>query len=163
MNVDLITRRSPLAPASWDAEAWTFELVLSTGAPVERHDSRGAYQELLAVDGATFPATLPLLDSHARDSLDARLGTVDAIGVAGGKLAGRARLSRHNPRSQRIAAELSDGQTFGVSIGYRVHKWTERQGADKQREKLAVAFDIVEASLVIIPADANAGIQSYDC
>lgn len=160
MNDVVITRRSPLAPASWDPEAWTFELALSTGAPVERYNSRGAYQELLAVDGATFPATLPLLNSHARDSLDAKLGTVDAIGVAGGKLAGRARLSRHNHRSQRIAAELTDGQTFGVSIGYRVQKWAERQGANKQREKVAVAFDIVEASLVIIPANSNAGIRT---
>ena len=134
MNVDIITRRSPVAPASWDPEAWTFELVLSTGAPVERYDSRGAYIELLAVEGATFPATLPLLDSHARDSLDAKLGTVDSINVVGGRLIGRARLSRHNPRSQRIAAELSDGQTFGVSIGYRVAKWAERRREQTARE-----------------------------
>ena len=160
MNVDIITRRSPVAPASWDPEAWTFELVLSTGAPVERYDARGAYMELLAVEGATFPATLPLLDSHARDSLDAKLGTVDSINVVGGRLIGRARLSRHNPRSQRIAAELSDGQTFGVSIGYRVAKWSERAGANKQREKVATSFEIIEASLVIIPADSNAGIRA---
>lgn len=160
MKLDIITRRSPLAPASWNAEDWTFNLVLSTGAAVERYDSRGPYLELLAVEGATFPATLPLLDSHARDSLDAKLGTVDAIRAVDGKLAGRARLSRHNPRSQRIAAELSDGQTFGVSIGYRVEKWAERQGgADKRREKVAVAFSIIEASLVIIPADSSAGIR----
>ena len=85
MNDVVITRRSPVAPASWDPEAWTFDLVLSTGAPVERYDSRGAYLELLAVDRATFPSTLPLLDSHARDSLDAKLGTVDTIGLAGGQ------------------------------------------------------------------------------
>ncbi len=159
MTLEITTRRSPFAPASWNAEDGTFDLVLSTGAPVERYDSRGAYLEFLAVDGATFPATLPLLDSHARDSLDAKLGTVDSISLVGGKLAGRARLSRHNPRSQRIAAELTDGQTFGVSIGYRVAKWAERQGANKQREKVAVAFDIIEASLVILPADSNAGIR----
>jgi Mu-like prophage major head subunit gpT len=162
MNVDIITRRSALAAASWNAEDWTFELILSTGAPVERHDSRGAYLELLAVDGATFPATLPLLDSHARDSLDAKLGTVDSINVVDGKLVGRARLSRHNPRSQRIAAELGDGQTFGVSIGYRVEKWAERTGSDKRREKVAVAFSVIEASLVILPADPNSGIRTME-
>ena len=157
---DIITRRAPLAPASWNPEAWTFELVLSTGAPVERYDSRGAYLELLSLDGARFPATLPLLDSHARDSLDAKLGEVDNMSVVGGKLAGRARLSRHNPRSQRIAAELTDGQTYGVSIGYRVHKWSERAGDNNRREKLAIAFDVIEASLVILPADGHAGIRT---
>jgi len=161
MNDLVITRRSPFAPASWDAENWTFELTLSTGAPVERFDSRGAYSEVLAVEGAAFPATLPLLDSHTRDSVDAKLGVVDSINVVNGKLVGRAKLSRHNPRSQRIAAELSDGQTFGVSIGYRVNKWSERQSANG-REKVAVAFDVIEASLVIIPADSNAGIRTME-
>ncbi|HEY8127753.1 MAG TPA: prohead protease/major capsid protein fusion protein, partial [Hyphomicrobium sp.] len=81
--------------------------------------------------------------------------------VVGGELLGLATLSRHNPKSQRIAAELSDGQTFGVSIGYVVNKWSERQNAETgRREKLAVAFDLLEASLVIIPADRHAGIRN---
>ena len=40
-------------------------------------------------------------------------------------------------------------------IGYRVGKWAERQGANRQREKVAVAFDVIEAQLVIIPADCK--------
>lgn len=161
MTEHIITRRAPLAPQSWNPETWTFDLVLSTGASVPRFDARGEFDEMLATEGAKFVSPLPLLDSHSRDSVDDRIGQVDAIQAIGGKLLGRATLSRHNPKAQRIAAELSDGQTFGVSIGYIVSKWTERRNeATGRREKIAVAFDVIEASLVVIPADRHAGIRS---
>lgn len=157
----ILTRRAPLGPTTWNPETWTFEVVLSTGAAVERWDARGGFDEMLDLSGASFPRMLPLLDSHSRDSVDSKLGQVDNLRAVGRELHGRATLSRHNPKAQRIAAELTDGQTFGVSIGYSVSKWTERKNqATGRREKVAVAFEILEASLVIIPADRHAGIRS---
>ena len=119
--------------------------------------------ELLAVDGATFPATLPLLDSHARDSLDAKLGTVDSIGVVGGKLTGRARLSRHNPRSQRIAAELTRRPDLRRLDRLPRPKWAERQGANKQREKVAVAFEHHRSGSRHHPRRLQRRNPSHDC
>jgi HK97 family phage prohead protease len=114
----------------------------------------------LSLSESAWPSTIPLLDSHDRGSVDAKLGQVERLRLIGGELHGRATLSRHNPKSQRIAAELSDGQTFGVSIGYIVKRLSERQNTTtKRREKLAV-FDLIEASLVIIPADRHAGIRT---
>ena len=161
MTDRIITRRAPLRATSWNAEARTFDVVLSTGAPVVRWDAKGEFDEVLAIDGARFGESLPLLDSHARDSVDAKLGQVDTLKVVGRELHGRATLSQHNPKALRIAAELTDGQTFGVSIGYSVTKWSERKNPETQRrEKIALAFDVLEVSLVVLPADRHAGIRS---
>lgn len=63
--------------------------------------------------------------------------------------------------AQRIAAELGDGVRFGVSIGYRVTAWAERINPNtKRREKAATAFELLEASLVAIPADQAATTRS---
>lgn len=160
MTEHILTRAAPLTASTWNPETWTFDVVLSAGAPVPRVDARGAYDEILSLSDSAWPSAIPLLDSHDRGSVDAKLGQVDNLRMIGGELHGRATLSRHNPRSQRIAAELSDGQTFGISIGYIVKQQRERQNPEtKRREKIA-AFDLIEASLVIIPADRHAGIRS---
>lgn len=160
---EVLTRRAPLPASSWNADTLTFEAVLSTGAAVERWDVRGPYDEILLLSQPAWPARVPLLDSHGRESVDRQLGSVDTLRVVGGDLLGRATLSRHNPRSQRIAAELTDGATFGISIGYGVERWSERTNAKTgRREKVAERFTLIEASLVVVPADPHAGIRSHD-
>ncbi|MGA0563086.1 prohead protease/major capsid protein fusion protein [Ancylobacter sp. VNQ12] len=160
---EVLTRRAPLPASSWNADTLTFEAVLSAGAPVERWDVRGPYDEILLLSQPSWPARVPLLDSHGRESVDRQLGSVDTLRVVGGDLLGRATLSRHNPRSQRIAAELTDGATFGISIGYAVASWSERTNAKTgRREKVAERFTLIEASLVVVPADPHAGIRSHD-
>lgn len=160
---EILTRRAPLPASSWDADSQTFEAVLSTGAAVERWDVNGPYDEFLLLSQPVWPARVPLLDSHGRESVDRQLGSVDTLRVVGGDLLGRATLSRHNPRSQRIAAELTDGATFGISIGYAVERWSERTNAKTgRREKVAERFTLIEASLVVVPADPHAGIRSHD-
>lgn len=161
----MFARAIPVASSTWDAEALTIDVVLSAGAPVERHDRRGSFDEILDLRGAVIPDRLPLLDSHNRFELDGRLGEVTGIRLEGGRLVGTARLSKHSPLAQRIAAEIGDGAQFGVSIGYDVPagKWTERTNpTTKRREKVATAFSILEASLVAIPADPAATTRSHD-
>src|SRR4051812_46033092 len=98
----MLTRRAPNSTVtSWNADARTFEAVLSTGAAVERFDTRGAYDEVLDVRAASLPASVPLLDSHARDSVDRVIGTVTNLRVEGGELHGLVTLSRHNPQALR--------------------------------------------------------------
>lgn len=158
---DLLTREAPIRASSWNAERRTFELVLSAGSSVERFDSAGAFDEVLDLRGAMAPALLPLLDNHNRFALDGRLGEVSGVKLVRGELIGLARLSRHSPMAQRVAAELGDGVKFGVSIGYRVTAWAERiNQRTKRREKVATAFEVLEASLVAIPADQVATTRS---
>lgn len=158
---ETLTREAPIRASSWNAERRTFDLILSAGSPVERYDSAGAYDEILELRGASAPPVLPLLNSHNRFDLEARLGDVSNVRMVGAELIGTARLSRHAPLAQRIAAELGDGTRFGVSIGYRVTAWAERiNSTTKRREKAATAFELLEASLVAIPADQAATTRS---
>lgn len=162
MNVEnpIQTRAAVRAGSTWNAEAWSFEVVLSAGTGVTRQDARGSYLEMLSLAQA-WPERVPLLDGHKRASLDDRLGYVDSIRVVGSELRGRGVLSRHNPMSQRIAAEFSDGNFPDVSIGYVVKSWSERTNPETgSREKVAVSFDLLEASLVVIPADPAARVRS---
>ncbi|MCD1642464.1 prohead protease/major capsid protein fusion protein [Aurantimonas coralicida] len=156
-----MTRAAPLAASTWDAEAQTFTVVLSAGTAVPRQDARGAFSEVLDIAGATFPERIPLLDSHQRTSLDNKIGEVTDIRREGGELVGTARLSRHSAMAQRVAAELTDGARLGVSIGYAVNAWAETKSAGK-RTKTATAFEVIEASLVSIPADPSATIRSNE-
>jgi len=153
------TRAAPLRASSWNPDDWSFDVVLSTGASVVRYDERGAFSEVLDLAGATWPDRIPLLDSHNRSSLNDKLGEVSGIRHEGGQIVGTARLSRHSPMAARLAAELTDGASFGVSIGYGVSAWAETKPGGK-RTKTATAFSIHEASLVAIPADPSATIRT---
>ncbi|MBB1091779.1 HK97 family phage prohead protease, partial [Rhodopseudomonas palustris] len=158
---DLLTREAPIRATSWNAERRTFDMVLSAGSSVERFDGAGPFDEILDLRGAHAPPVLPLLNNHNRFDIDGRLGEVSKVRLVRGELLGTGRLSRHAPMAQRIAAELGDGAAFGVSIGYRVTAWAERMNPKtKRREKVATAFELLEASLVAIPADQAATTRS---
>jgi hypothetical protein len=48
-SLDLLTRDAPLAAKSYNAEAHTLEVVVSSGAGVERRDAKGVYIERIAI------------------------------------------------------------------------------------------------------------------
>lgn len=160
-NTDPLTRAAPSRASSWNAETWTFELVLSAGSAVERRDSRGAFAEVLDIAGASWPEVIPLLDSHRQGSLDDNLGEVTNIRREGNEIVGTVRLSKHSAKAQRIAAELGDSRTFSASIGYRVDAWAETSPQGK-RTLTAKTWRILEASLVSVPADPSSKIRSSD-
>lgn len=149
------TRAAPLRASSWNAETWTFDLVLSAGAPVER----GGFIEVLDLAGASWPDTIPLLDSHRQGSLDDNLGDVTNIRREGTEIVGTVRLSKHSDKAKRIAAELTDGRSFSASIGYSVEKWAESKPAGR-RTLTAKTWRILEASLVSVPADPSSKIRN---
>ncbi|MCA0319825.1 MAG: Mu-like prophage major head subunit gpT family protein [Proteobacteria bacterium] len=155
----VITRRAPVAATTWNAEARTFQVVFSTGAGVERRDARGAYVEILSLD-QDWPEQVPLLDGHRRESLDNVLGVATHLRVVDGEALADVRLSRHSPLADRLAAELTDGATFGVSVGYTVEGWKETSDpATGRRAKVASRWTPVEVSIVPIPADRSASIR----
>lgn len=161
-SAEILTRLAPLTANSWNPEARTFEAVLSSGAPVRRFDFAGEFDEIIDLS-QSWPASVPLLDSHRRESVNDRLGSVGSLRTVGGQLRGIATLSRVNPTADRIHAELSDGQTYSLSIGYIVLEYSERTNPrTKRREKVATRIELVEASLVIVPADRQTGIRSSE-
>ena len=160
-NEVLLERRAPIATSSWNADARTLEVVFSTGAGVQRMDMRGAFTETLALAGFSGGEGVPFLDHHRQDSFDSILGSVISTQVVGNEARAVIRLSKTNPMALRLAEELTDGQRFGVSVGYNVDEWKERNEGG-QRVKEAVKWTIGEISLVSVPADRGAGTRGHD-
>lgn len=155
-----IITRALSAPASWNPEERSFVVTFATENAVPRRDARGPYLEVLSMTGLEASASVPALDSHARDSLERQIGRADSFSTAGGEAAAKVWLSRANPVSDRIGADLSAGQSFGVSCGYVVHKWKEST-VNGVRTKTATRWTLVEISLVPIPADSLTGIRGF--
>ena len=157
MTTVLETRRAPtigFVPQTFDADAGTVDVTLTTGAPVQR----GGHVEVLAIgpENVEFAQRIPLLDSHRQQSIADIKGSVSNIRFEPGAIV--ATLNISDPSA---LAAVARGDVTGVSVGYRVKKWSERR--DPKSGKLirtAVLFEIVEASLVAVPADANATIRS---
>jgi hypothetical protein len=155
-TMELLTRRAPLGN-SFNAETLEFEVTFATsGGAVLRYDERGPYTELLDVAGLEAKDNIPFLDNHARD-LDSVLGAVKSTWINGREAKAQIRLSRSHPRALRLAADLSDDFSFGVSCGYQVKAWKEtndpKTGA---RIKTATKWVLREISLATIPADDQA-------
>lgn len=155
---DLETRASAVsgfAPDTLDMEAGTVDVVLTTGAPVQR----AGHVETLAIgrENVEFPQRIPLLDSHRQTSIADIKGSVSNIRFEPGAIVATLHIS-----DAAALAAVARGDVTGVSVGYRVKKWSERRDAKSGKLiRTAVLFEIVEASLVAVPADANATIRSH--
>lgn len=148
-----------MAPASFDPEARTVEAVIATTAPVARRDARGTFAEVLDFStlDLTNAANLRVLDSHRTVSIRDTMGTVEAVRVDGDKLIAKLRLSAADdvtPVLQRIA----DGTIRGVSIGYRVMRWTEKQSGGTRTRRPA-EWALTEVTLTSNPADPAATLR----
>lgn len=157
---EIITRRAPLAATTWNAETRTFEVVFSTGAAVERFDMSGPYLEILDLS-QEWPDRVPFLDAHNRGSMDGMLGFADRLTTVGGEARAAVHLSRHSPLAGRLAAMLSGGELFGISVGYIAEQYRQTRDASGRRVKTATRWRPVEISATPLPADPRASIRSH--
>jgi hypothetical protein len=154
---DLQTRASAVSgftPDTLDMDAGTVEVVLTTGAPVQR----GGHVEVLAIsrENVEFARRIPLLDSHRQTSIADIKGTVSNIRFEPGAVVATLHIS-----DPAALAAVARGDVTGVSVGYRVKKWSERRDAKSGKLiRTAILFEIVECSLVAVPADIHATIRS---
>ncbi|MHB0706017.1 phage major capsid protein [Roseomonas mucosa] len=156
-TADTLTRRDPsslLRPASFNREARTVEIVLTTGAEV----LRPGYRERLDTSGESveLPASLPLLDTHRQGSIRDILGRVTNLRREGGQIVGTAHIY-----DAATLDMVERGDLRGVSIGYRVASWAESiDPADRTKIRSARRWVLQEASFVAIPADSGATVRS---
>lgn len=150
----VVNRMRPVAN-TFDAAARTFDVILATAAPVDR----GNFLEVLDVAGADWPESLPLQLDHVL-SVENTIGRVENIRVEAGQLVGRARLSQ-GADLDWLASRIEDGTITSLSVGYRVARWQNRNGERGNKPvRTAVAWTLVEASLVVDPADPAARVRS---
>lgn len=147
----VLTRRAVFAPDTFNAEAGTVEAVISTFAPVQRK----GFMERLDPAGLDTSRLIgaPVLDGHRQGSARDVIGTITGHRMEDGKLVAMIRLSGAAD-AVPVIERIREGTIKGVSIGYRVRKWTDSNDpVTRARVRTAAAWEINEVSAVPIPAD----------
>jgi len=165
LNTRLASFASP-TPQTVDDDERTVDVVMSTGAPVNRSDYEGDYIEALSLDrGAVRLDRLnrgaPLLDSHRYwGGTQAMLGAVvpGSARIEGGELRGKVKFSR-SESGDRAYQDMKDGVLRHVSIGYITHKFAVDNTTSPPTRR-ATDWEPHELSAVPIPADPQAGFRS---
>ena len=163
-------------PQTYDVSERTVEIVLSEGSAVARWYGT----EVLATDQASVcidrlaSSGIPFLDSHNTYGMGAVLGRIVDVWFAEGRIMGRAKFAE-TEAGKAAEGMVARREMSGVSIGYRVDEWkiTDADGTVIDPEKsilniddkltfTATRWELLEVSLVSVPADPAAMIRSHD-
>jgi phage head maturation protease len=161
-------------PLTYDKKAHTVEAVISKGSPVARLYGT----EVLRISPDAIDLSrlgeggIPLLDHHSQAGIDQILGRVTYAWIERGALMGRIKFNQ-TEQGKKAEGMVARGELTGVSAGYRVDTWeiADADGnvldPDKDRVRwdddltfTATRWQLFEASLVGVPADAVASVRS---
>jgi hypothetical protein len=160
--LELSERAAELAPASFNAERYTVDVIFSSGAAVERTDLQGRFLEVLEMTSAAADLSEfiggPVLDAHNRTSSRSIYGTVSAARIDGGRGLATIQLSR-TADAAPIVDRIREGSLRNVSIGYQVLQNREER-TNGQRTLVATRWKPKELSFVPIGADPAARVRS---
>lgn len=155
-------RALAVRPESYDEGARTVEAVLSAGTAVRRYWFTEELEITAeAIDlGRVTGGICPLLDTHNQYELNAVIGRIISVRIEDGQLLGVLQFA-DDDRGREIEQRVLRGELRAISIGYRVTKWVMTAVDDNEHESWrAVAWELLEASLVPVPADPNAVVRS---
>ena len=149
---------------TYDAATRSVEAVFSTGAAVKRW---GFIEELEvsteAIDlGRVEKGLCRLLDTHNAYELDAVLGSVSEVRIENGELVGKLTFAE-TEAGRKAEGMVARGEVKGISVGYKVTRWEITKEADENSKYdtwRATGWELLEVSLVPVPADAGAGVRS---
>ena len=170
----ITTRFLSSAPSSFNAATRSVNACLSRGAPVKRFYGT----EVLRIDeksvdlGRLKSAGIPLLDSHQSGGIGSALGRVRTVWFDRGAL--MATLSfNETPAGSEAMGMIERSEICSLSCGYRVESWaiSDEDGnpVDEEAARFeddltftATRWELLEASLVSVPADSLASVRSID-
>jgi HK97 family phage prohead protease len=150
--------KARLQPASYDSAARTVEAVVATATPVERFDGREVLDmSAKACDLArASDGRMALLFNHDQDR---PIGNVVSVSRRADALI--ARLAFADTKEGREAeGRVARGEMTQFSIGYRVRRWVESVSKAGERTYSAASWELLEVSLVSVPADPAAVTRS---
>lgn len=172
------TRFADVAPSSYDKKARTVDCIISMGSPVERFygtEKLRIHKDAVVLDRMNN-AGIPLLDSHNQNGIDNHLGRFARVWVGRerGAPALLGQIAFNDTERGRIAEGMvARGEIQGISAGYTVRDWeiTDAKGKviDPETQRInfddaltfeATRWEVLEASLVSVPADSAAMIRS---
>ena len=157
----LVETKTALAPGSYNARDRTVEAVLSTGSQVRRY----FFTEELEISAEAIDLSraenglVCLLDSHNKWETAAVLGTVTDVRIENDQLVGTLKFGETD-RAREVEGMVARGELKGISIGYRVSKWEIQSVEDEHETWRATHWELLEVSIVSVPADADARVRS---
>lgn len=159
MTLELAFRAATI-PATYDAEKRTFDALISTGAPVDRRDARGAFTERLDLSAIDIESLvgLTVLDGHRQTGSEHAVGSIIAARREPNGIVATVRLSAADD-VRSLAMKVSEGTLRGVSIGYSADSRAESVDPSTRRRTVTIRPRIHELSIVAIPADPQAIIR----
>ncbi|MEH0194568.1 HK97 family phage prohead protease [Caulobacter sp. CCNWLY153] len=146
---------------SYDPATRTCEVTMATGYVVRR----SWYSEQLQIDTEAVDLTRVALNqvrflfNHRSDQ---PIGTVEIAEIRNGMVVGRVRFAE-TPEGDKYAGMVERGELTGVSVGYNVHQWTRISTDDASIDEWrATRWELLELSLVPVPADPQAGVRAAE-
>jgi hypothetical protein len=169
---DLVERALTVRAATVDAQNRSVEMVMASGGRVNVYDwmRDEVIEEVLVPGGGTMPEQMPLLECHARWSLDAVLGSWRQIRLEEQQWVGRAYFAS-DARSMAAWEKVAKGHLTDCSIGYRVIESTMLEPGQKGLVngteyaagnlplRIASKWEARECSLVPVGADKRAKVR----
>jgi HK97 family phage prohead protease len=170
----IVTRFVTAAPRSFDPETRAVDCVVSSGAAVLRQygtEILKIAKSAINIDRVTS-GMCPLLDSHKTGTIADSIGRVTEAWVEKRALMARLAFNR-TPEGDAALGMIARGEITGVSAGYRVSEWSvsDQDGQVIDQETTpwddsliftGVKWELLEVSIVAVPADSSAGIRNYD-
>jgi phage head maturation protease len=169
------TRFADVAPSSYDAMARTVECVISKGTAVQRFYGTECLRispQAVILDRMKSSG-IPLLDSHEQRGISNALGRVLNVTFRGGALCGVLAFN-DTPEGRKAEGMVARGEIAGISAGYTVREWeitdsagklldpeVQRLNFDDDLTFTASRWELLECSLVSVPADAAAVIRNF--
>jgi HK97 family phage prohead protease len=149
------------APSSYNSETRTVEAIFSAGSRVSRwgvHEELEISAEAIDLNRVAL-GQVRLLDTHNQNSLNAVLGVVENARIEGGNLVGRIRFA-DTEAGRNAEGMVARGELTGISVGYRVTTWVLASLENEVEVWRAARWELLEVSLVAVPADPQASIRS---
>jgi Caudovirus prohead serine protease len=162
-------------PTSYDAESRTVDCVISRGSPVARFYGTEVLRiapSAVVIDRLAAGG-IPLLDSHQQTGIGNSLGRFTRVWFSGGALMGKIAFNA-TAEGRKAEGMVKRGEITGISAGYSVREWeiSDEDGTviDPEKTQLrwddtgltftATLWELLEGSLVTVPADASASVRS---
>lgn len=163
-----------LRASSIDEENRGFGAVVATETPAMVVDFARyeVIEEVLIARGGEFPAQVPLLDNHTRETIDNVLGAAHSFSLEGDKWANRNNFTKDVERAENAFKQVRAGHVTDVSIGYMPLDYVDISPGKKEevegREftargrtlRITTRWKVHELSLTPIGADSMAKIRS---